>query len=176
MRRMLFLAPLVLALAACGGSSGSTSGGNVAAGPAGDPVAAVNNYVTAIKSKAFDKLGPLVCAAKRYAIVGTYTGSGMPAALLDAMTFDVQNLNVQQSSVTGDAAVVHVTGKLVSTVDAGKAKDAVKALLGNTATDDQINQMITGLSSSKDISQDVDVVKENGGWVVCSDLGSTTGG
>ena len=58
MRRILALAILVMALAACGGSSGSGGGGNVAAGPAGDPVGAVNNFINAIKAKAFDKLGP----------------------------------------------------------------------------------------------------------------------
>ena len=175
LRRILVLATLVMALAACGGSSGG-GGGNVAAGPAGDPVGAVNNFVNAIKAKSFDKLGPLTCAAKRYDIVGTFTGgSGIPSALLDAMTFDVQNLNAQQTSINGDAAKVHVTGKMVTTVDAAKAKDAVKQLIGSQATDAQVNQMIAAMNQSRDIAEDVDVVKENGGWVVCSNL-SVTGG
>ena len=174
MRRFLVLAALVLSLAACGGSSG---GGNVAAGPAGDPVGAVNNFINAIKAKSFDKLGPLVCAAQRYEIAGSFTGggAGIPAALLDAMTFDVQNLNLQQSSINGDAAVVHVTGKIAITVDAGKAKDAVKQLMGGQATDDQVNQAIAAMSKSQDLAQDVDVVKENGGWLICSNLAATGG-
>ncbi len=127
-----------------------------------------------MKAKAFDKLAPLVCAAQRESIVGSVTGatSGVTKALLDAMTFDFQNVNAQQTSINGDAAVVHLTGKVVTTVDAGKAKDAVKQMLGNNATDDQINQMIAAMAQSRDISQDVDVVKENGGWVVCSAIGT----
>ena len=170
MRRILILATLVMALAACGGSSG---GGNVAAGPAGDPVGAVNNYINAVKAKSFDKLGPLVCAAKRYQMVGAFTGA--PSALLSAMTFDVQNLNVQQTSINGDSAVVHLTGKLVTTVDAGKAKDAVKQLMGSQATDQQVNDFITAMTMNKDIAQDIDVVKENGGWVTCSSLSGIGG-
>ncbi len=168
MRRMVVLAMLVMTLAACGGSSG----GNTAAGPAGDPVGAVNNFVSALKAKSFSTIGNLVCASMRYDIAGSFTG-GAPSALLDAMSFDVQNLNAQQTSINGDAAVVHVTGKIVTSVDAGKAKDAVKQLLGGQATDDQINQAIAAMSTSKDIDQDVNVVKENGGWLICSDLGGS---
>ena len=75
MRRILVLAVLVTALAACGGSGGSTTGGNAAAGPAGDPVAAVNNLIDAMEAKAFDKIGPLVCAAKRYEITRARSGA-----------------------------------------------------------------------------------------------------
>ncbi len=171
MRRILILGMLLVVLSACGGSSGS-GGGGAANGPAGDPVGAVNAFVNTVKAKAFDKLAPLVCAAQRESIVGGITGtsSSMPAGLMDAITFDFQNLDAKQTSINGDSAVVHVTGKLVTTVDAAKAKDAVKQLLGGQATDDQINQMIAALGQSRDISEDVDVVKENGGWVVCSQI------
>jgi hypothetical protein len=57
--------------------------------------------------------------------------------------------------------------------DAGKAKDAVRQLLGSQATDDQVNQVIAGMSKSQDLAQDVDVVNENGGWLVCSNLGGS---
>ncbi len=170
MRRILILGMLLVVLSACGGSGGG--GGGAANGPAGDPVGAVTGFVNTIKAKAFDKLPPLVCAAQREAIVGGITGSsaGMPAALMDAITFDFQNLDAKQTTLNGDAAVVHVTGKLVTTVDAAKAKDAVKQLLGSQATDDQVNQMIAALGQSRDISEDVDVVKEGGSWVVCSQI------
>lgn len=178
MRRMLFLAPLVLTLAACGGSSGSTTGGNVAAGPAGDPVAAVNNLINAMKAKAFDKMGPLVCAAKRYEIVGSLGNGGAPSDLANAMGFDFKDLKVDQTSINGDTAVVHVAGTMVITLDATKGKDAVRNMLqaaapsGSTVTDDQVNQVLAGFANgnSTPIASDMQVVKENGGWVVCSDL------
>jgi hypothetical protein len=172
MRRFLVLVGLVFAIGACGGS-----GGGAANGPAGDPVGAVNGFINTIKAKAFDKLPALVCAAKKDEILGPFAGGGSPGpqqALMNALSFDFQNGNVQQKSVSGDNAVVHVTGKLVTTVDANKAKDAVKQFLGDQATDDQINQFVTSMNSSRDIDEDIDVVKENGGWVVCSALTSST--
>jgi hypothetical protein len=182
MRRMLFLAPLVLALAACGGSSGTAGGGNVAAGPAGDPVAAVNNLINAMKAKAFDKIGPLVCAAKRYEIAGALTG-GLTGGLADAMGFDFKDMKVNQTSINGDSAVVHVEGNMVLTLDAAKGKDAVRKMLqdaapsGQTVTDEQVNQVVSGFGTGNTtpIKSDMQVVKENGGWVVCSDL-NTSGG
>jgi hypothetical protein len=177
MRRLLVLAALVVSLAACGGSSG---GGNVAGGPAGDPVGAVNNFINAIKAKSLDKLGPLTCAAKRYEIIGSMSVN-TSADMLDAMNFDFQDLKVEQTSVSGDAAKVHVAGKLVLTLDPTKGKEAVRKALqaaapsGTQVTDDQVNQMMTLFASGKpaDISSDVDVVKENGGWVVCSKFGTS---
>lgn len=171
MRRFLFLVVLVVSVAACGGSSGG--GGGAANGPASDPVGAVNGFINTIKAHAFDKLPALVCAAQKDAILGGLTGGSNSAAqaLMAAMSFDFQNGNVTQSSVNGDNAVVHVTGKLVTTVDAGKAKDLAKQVLGGQATDDMINQMVAAMNTSRDVDQDVNVVKENGGWVVCSNIG-----
>ena len=180
MRRMLFLVPLVLALAACGGSGGSTTGGNAAAGPAGDPVGAVNNLINAMKAKAFDKMGPLVCAAKRYEMTGAL-GSGLPGGLADAMSFDFKDMKVNQTSINGDSAVVHVEGSMVMSLDAAKGKDAVRKMLeqsapsGQTVTDEQVNQVVSGFGNGNTIpiKSDMQVVKENGGWVVCSSLSSS---
>lgn len=177
MRRSLVLVALVVALAGCGGGSSSGGGGNVPEGPSGDPVAAVNGFVNAIKAKAFDKLDKLVCAAKKDDIIGGLTGNSPDAqALLAAMTFDVKDLKVEQKSVSGDTAVVHVSGTLTTTVDPDKGKDAVRQMFGASlpsgaqVTDDQVNQMIAALNQERPIDTDVDVTKENGGWVVCSDL------
>ncbi len=180
MRRILVVVALVATLAACGGSSGG-GGGGVATGPAADPVAAVNNVINAYKAKALDKLGPLTCAAKRAQIAGGLS-SNTPPELIDAMTFDFQDLKVEQTSINGDNAKVHVTGKLALTLDAGKAKPAVRKMLeaqapaGTTVTDAQVDSMLAIFGSGKpnDISTDVDVVKENGGWLVCSQLGTTS--
>ena len=178
MRRILILAVLAVSIVACGGSSGG--GGNVAAGPAGDPVGAVNNVINALKAKALDKLGPLVCAAKRDEILQNFSAN-TPADLLDAMTFDFQDLKVEQTSINGDAAKVHLAGKLKLTIDEGKGKPAIRKMLeaqapsGTTITDEQVNQMITAFGNyqATDISSDVDTVKENGGWVICSNFATS---
>ena len=178
MRRILLLAVLAVSIVACGGSSGG--GGNVAAGPAGDPVGAVNNVINALKAKAFDKLGPLVCAAKRDELLQVFT-AGVPADLLDAMNFDFQDVKVEQTSINGDAAKVHVAGKVKLTLDEAKGKPAIRKMLearapsGTTVTDEQVNQMVTafGAGQTTDMSSDVDTVKENGGWVICSNFGTS---
>lgn len=180
MRRTLVLIVLVVTLAGCGGSSGGGGGGTVPDGPSGDPVAAVNGFVNAIAAKAFDKLDKLVCAAKRDDIIGGLTGGAPGAqALLDAMTFQVKDLKVEQKSVTGDSAVVHVTGSVTVGIDPAKGKDAVRQMLGASmpsgaqVTDQQVDQVMSAFGQTRALDSDVDVVKENGGWVVCSDLGTS---
>jgi hypothetical protein len=182
MRRSLVMVILVVALAGCGSSNNGGGGGNVPNGPSGDPVAAVNGFVNAIKAKAFDTIGNLVCAAKKDEIVGGLTGGTSTAqALVDAMTFDVKDLSVEQKSISGDNAVVHVKGTLTTTVDPAKGKDAVRQMFaaampsGTPVSDDQVNQMLATLDQERPIDADVDVTKENGGWVVCSDLSGSGG-
>ena len=180
MRRMLFLVPLVLALAACGGSGGSTTGGNAAAGPAGDPVGAVNNVINAMKAKAFDKMGPLVCAAKRDAITGASgeRPAGWPA---DAMAFDFQDLKVNQTSINGDTAGGARHRQAVVTLDAAKGKDAVRKMLragapsGTRRSRRRRSTRWSGLRQRQHgpSRATCDVVKENGGWVVCSRLSTS---
>jgi hypothetical protein len=175
MRRLVLLSVLVLSLAACGGSGGG--GGNVAAGPAGDPVGAVNNVINAIKAKAMDKLGPLFCSAKRDALVAS-AGGGAPSDLVAAMTFDFKDLKVEQKSINGDNAVVHVGGKMSATIDQAKGKDAVRKMLqaaapsGTQVTDAQVDQAMTTFGQINEIplDTDLDVVKENGGWLVCTSI------
>jgi len=179
MRRFLVLATLAVALTACGGSSGGGGGGNVAAGPAGDPVGAVNNIINAVEAKAMDKLGPLYCAAKRDELVGS-SGAGAPADLLAAMTIDFKDLKVEQKSIDGDKAVVHVAGSMVSTIDQAKGEDAIRKMLaaaapsGTQVTDAQVDQAMTAMANDQTlpIDSDIEVVKENGGWLVCSSLGT----
>lgn len=181
MRRSLILVILIAALVGCGGSN-SGGGGNVPDGPSGDPVGAVNGFVNAIRAKAFDKLDKLVCAAKHDAILGSLTG-GAPGAqdLLAAMTFDFRDLKVEQKSVSGDNAVVHLAGTADIVIDPAKGKDAVRKLLaasmpsGAQVTDAQVDQVISTFARTQALDADVDVVRENGGWVVCSNLGGSDG-
>lgn len=179
MRGSFVVAVLVLVLVGCGGSN-SGGGGAVPNGPAGDPVGAVNGFISALKAKAYDNLGKLVCAAKQDDILGSVTGPGANRALFDAMTFDIKDLKVEQKSATGDSAVVHVSGTISTTIDPAKGRDVVRQLFGASmpsgaqVTDQQVDQFITSMNTRRPIDSDVDVVKENGGWVVCSDLSGST--
>jgi hypothetical protein len=51
---------------------------------------------------------------------------------------------------------------------------AASAPSGTQVSDQQVDQVITSFTQSRALDDDVDVTKENGGWVMCSVLGSET--
>lgn len=178
MRRLVLGLALVAVLAGCGGSGGT----------AGDPVAAVNNVINAIKSKQFSSIPPMLCTAKRDTLAkkldpGAAAASGAPGnagqVMRDAMSFKIDNLQVNQVSNDGSKAVVSVKGQMTVTIDPGKAKDVAKAILtgmGQTPTDAQVDQMAQqltqGTAKPTDIDSQVDVVKEGSAWLLCSSFTS----
>ena len=98
------------------------------------------------------------------------------------MGFDFKDMKVNQTSINGDSAVVHVEGSMVMTLDPAKGKDAVRKMLeqsapsGQTVTDEQVNQVVSGCRQRQHgpgSKSDMQVVKENGGWVVCSSLSTS---
>jgi hypothetical protein len=177
MRKLAFGLALVVMLSACGGSSG---------GAAGDPVAAVNNVITAMKAKQFSSIAPMICSAKRDEIAASLDPAAALASaapgvaaqtILDAMAIDFSDVSVTQTSVSGDNAVVAVKGQMKITVDPAKMKEVVKAILlaqGLPADDATINMAMQSLTSemasTKPIDSQVNVVKENGVWLVCDNL------
>ncbi len=178
MRKLALGMALVVVLAACGGSSGG--------GAAGDPVAAVNNVINAMKAKQFSTIAPMICSAKRDQIASSLDPAAALASaapgvaaqtILDAMSIDFSDVAVTQTSVSGDSAVVNVKGQMKITFDATKMKDVVKSILAAASqpTDDAtVTQMLsllsTQMSSTKPIDSQINVVKENGAWLVCDTL------
>ena len=158
-------------LAACGGG-----------GSAADPVGAAKALMQAVQDKKFDTLGTLVCAAQKDALTKTFDPSaGLGSAgidvkaMLDAMTISTSGVQYTQKSVSGDNAVVSITGNMTIKIDRAKFTPILKQILktqtGQDATDDQVNQMMdaatSALEKGQDLTQDMVVVKENGKWVVC---------
>ncbi len=157
-------------LTACGGG-----------GSGADPVSAVKSLMQAVQDKKFDTLGTLVCAAQKDALTKTFdpsaslAGTGIDVkAMLDAMTISTSNVQYTQKSVSGDNAVVSITGNMTIKLDRTKFKPIMQQILkaqGQDVTDDQLNTFMDAAASSfetgQDLSQDMVVVKENGKWVVC---------
>jgi hypothetical protein len=178
-RRAWLVAGLALVgLVACQGSGG---GGGAAAGT---PEAAVQNVLDALREERFSDIGPMVCSAKRDQIlrqidIATALASSAPGIdpqeILDAMTMAFDDLQVTRLSEAGDKALVSVKGKLTIAIDEAKARDLVRAMLtatGKTPTDEQVDRFLpiltAQLEKGQPIDSQVEVVREGGAWLVCS--------
>ena len=162
---------LSIVLTACGGG-------------AADPAATVKSAMDAVTSKQFDKIADFACAAKKDQVksqlnpAAQLANAGMDAAttqqLLDSMTITLTGADFTKVSESGDKAQVKMTGKLSMKFDREKLKVVVTALLksqGMDATDAIVNQALDQVSSQmeqgQDISNTVDLIKENTKWVIC---------
>jgi hypothetical protein len=161
---------LSVLLAACGG------------GAASDPVGVVKAVMQAMVDKKFDQIASMTCAAQQDKVKQTFNPAGAlgqttgadAAKILDTMTISLQNPEYTKVSEEGDKAVVQLKGKLLIKFDKEKLtallKDVLKAQ-GQNLTDEQFTAALDGLTGmmeqGQDMDQKLDVVKENGKWVIC---------
>jgi hypothetical protein len=170
------LAAAVLAasfvVAACGG------GGN-----SGDPTATVKDFVSLVEQKQFDKIPDIACAAEKDNVKGQFdignqlAGSlqGVDAkAITDAMTIKFENLEVKEVEKSADKAKVALKGTLKMSVDKTKMTDLVKKVLETEGmpVDDatvamMLDSMVGAFEQGEPVDSSVDLVVENGKWVVC---------
>jgi len=171
-RILAVLFALSLVLSACGGGAGA------------DPAGVVKDAMTAVTNKQFEKIADFACVAKKDQVANQFNpatqlaSAGMDAAtakqLFDSMNIALANPEFTKTSETGDKAVVAMKGKLTMKFDREKLKVVVTALLksqGMDATDVIVNQALDQVSGQleqgQDISSTVDLIKENGKWVIC---------
>jgi hypothetical protein len=157
-----------LIVAACGG------------GNSGDPTATVKDFVSLVEQKQFDKIPDIACAAQKDAmkeqfdIGGQLAGSleGVDAkSITDAMTIKFDNLEAQRSRSppTGEG----LGGDLKMSVDKTKMTDLVKkAPAAQTCRWTMLPWRYAGLmvgafEQGEPVDSSVDLVVENGKWVVC---------
>jgi hypothetical protein len=167
---MIIVIALSALLTACGGG-----------GAASDPTAVVKEAMQAVANKQFDKLAEFTCAAKKADIenifnpAGALAGAGIDAQkVLDAMTISIQDAEYTKVSEEADKAVVQMKAKMNIKVDKEKFKvvlmDIAKAQ-GQELPADQIDailEMAAGqLEQTQDVDNEIDVIKENGKWVMC---------
>ena len=154
-------------------------------GAGGDPSATVKDAMTAITGKQFDKLADFACAAKKTEVQNQFNPAAALAnqgmnkddvqKLLDSMTISFDNPQFGTPAISGDAASVPMQGKLAIKLDKDKLKAFVSSALQgqgvSNLTDDQINQALDAvagqLEQGQDISTTVDLIRENGKWVIC---------
>lgn len=167
---MLFVLSVVLT--ACGG------------GASADPTSTVKAALDAVVNKQFDKLVDYSCAAKKDEVASQLNpaaqlaNAGMDEAttkqLLDSMNITLTGAEFTKVSEEGDKAQVQMKGMLTMKFDREKLKAVVTALLkaqGMDASDEIVNQaldQVAGqLEQGQAIDNKVDLVKENGKWVIC---------
>jgi hypothetical protein len=149
------------------------------------PVAAVDAVLDAIVAKDLEASAPLVCEEKRDEVVGAfdlatlYGASGPDAGtLVDALRLSIEGRAVTELSQVEDTASVQVEGTLVAGVDETTARAWVgRALqLAGQPTDDAsvdgfLADFLAVLAAGTDLTSTVDVVRRDGDWQLCDDLG-----
>jgi hypothetical protein len=160
-----------LVVAACSGGS------------SGDPTATVKDFVSLVEQKQFDKIPDIACAAEKDAmkeqfdIGGQLAGSleGIDAkSITDAMTIKFENLEVKEVEKSENKAKVSLKGDLKMSVDRTKMADLMKQVLAaqGMPVDDatvatMLDSMVGTFEQGEPIDSTVDLVVENGKWLVC---------
>ena len=181
-RRWSFLAGGLLALSMIGAPA-------LAAEPsADDPVATVNGLLDTIAAKDFAAVSSFVCAQYAEEVASTFDLAAQMgeipgvdlAALIAGLQFTVDPRTATLVSNDGAAAVVDLQATLSMALDETVARDFVKQLLeaqGQDASDAMIDAVLPELMAqfegqTTDLSESVDLVLENGVWLVCEAFGS----
>jgi hypothetical protein len=93
------------------------------------------------------------------------------------MTFTIDGRDVSLLSEEGDTASVQMSGTLRVTIDETLARDWMKSLLEEVGqpTDDAtvdtfLAEMTADMAEGEDLTATVEVIRENGEWLVCDDL------
>ena len=181
-RRWSFLAGGLLALSMIGAPA-------LAAEPsADDPVATVNDLLDTLAAKDFAAVSSFVCAQYAEEVASTFDLAAQMgeipgvdlAALIAGLQFTVDPRTATLVSNDGAAAVVDLQATLSMALDETVARDFVKQLLeaqGQDASDAMIDAVLPELMAqfegqTTDLSESVDLVLENGVWLVCEAFGS----
>jgi hypothetical protein len=177
--RSAALVPLLLSLlvVACGG-----------AGPADEAAAVVKTAVALAGAKDIAGLQALACAGRAEQLTtliglpaqlgGTLLPGVDTATLIDAVRLDVSGLTVGASVVTGDTALVPVSGSLKVTFDKTVMRPVVEKLMaaqGTKMSPEQLDALLSGLADygqDLPLDQQIKTVREHGAWKVCPDLPS----
>lgn len=154
---------------------------------ADDPVATVNGLIDAIVTKDFGSVRNFVCAqyadqvAERFDItaqLGEMPGVDM-AALIGGLTFTADPRSATLVSNDGTNAVVSVQATLSATLDETVGREFIRQLFvaqGQEPTDADIDAMMPQLMAqfqgkTTDLDEQVQMLLENGLWLVCEPFG-----
>jgi hypothetical protein len=174
----LFISTMVLS--ACGGG-----------GDGNGPTAVVENVVDAMQTMDVEKASEYFCEEKKSEITaGLEQGFAELEAmglnvdeLLEAFKLEMKDMKYEEKSQEGDEAVVHVSGTMSLAFDAEKLREFLKkamAATGQEVGDDELDFVVNMFQSmagqEAPVDGDVNLIKEDGDWVVCDDLNFLEGG
>lgn len=158
-------------------------GAGLVARAADTPTAAVDGILDALEAKDFSGVGPFICAELREdalsaldisAALGELPPGVDAAAFLDALTISLDGRSTALVREEGDTAAVAVTGTMRVAIDEAAAETFVRAVLeasGQPATDEMVAMTVPMLlelfAEGTDMSEELDVIREDGEWVVC---------
>jgi hypothetical protein len=160
------------------------------ASAADTPETAVNELLDAVGSGDLTGLEALVCEAERGAVremfdIGAQLGLPAADSATQPLTFGISDRSTELLDQADDAATVRVTGTLTVDVDEEQLRDLVRAMLeadqgpdDPPVSDEDLDFMLplisSAFSSGQPIDEEVTLVLEDGGWLVCGGLGEST--
>jgi len=174
----------VASVAPSAAPSASASASQAAAGGVNSDLAkAVQDAFAAIQTGGVAAAIPLTCAAKQAEAAQAFAGASATSLtqlgvkmedLLSAMKLTWSNLVIKSATATGDKGTVAYSADLKVDLDATKMRAIMKTVLAakgqpvdDAALDTVMAAMQPQLSKSQHVDDTVDLVKENGKWVMC---------
>lgn len=165
---------LVLALGACSGTPAANTD---------NPAGTVSAAFAAAQSGGITKLADFACAAHKNDIAAAFGGADLsglsalgikPEDITGAMAMTFDNVTTKEVTKSESAATVHVTGDMKMSIDKDKFKVLMKTVMaaqGAPVDDATLDTMMTAMSSqlsqTQKLDEDVNVVKEDGKWLLC---------
>lgn len=157
---------------------------------ADSPEAAVNELLDAVSSGDLTSLETVVCEAEREAVremfdFGAQLGLATGETPTQPLVFDISDRSTELLDQDEDSAMVRVTGTLTVDVDEEQLRDLVRAMLeadrgpdDPPISDEDLDFMIplfsSTFSSGQALDEEITLVLEDGGWLVCGGLGEAT--
>lgn len=165
---------LVLALGACSGTPAANTD---------NPAGTVSAAFAAAQSGGITKLADFACAAHKNDIAEAFGGADLsglsalgikPEDITGAMAMSFENVTTKEVTKSDTAATVRVTADMKITIDKDKFKALMKTAMvaqGQPVDDATLDTMLTAMSSqisrSQKLDEVVNVVKEDGKWLLC---------
>jgi hypothetical protein len=154
--------------------------------PAADPVAAVNAFLDALDAGQWSVLPALACSTEREGFAASYDPAAQtffsPEAvqqLFESLDVAIADRAVAVTSSDEESATLSLAGTLTWTISDEGLSAFVEALAAEASPapsadeKDLAARSLRSTLESRALAPEVQVVAEDGGWLVCSDLLTT---
>lgn len=147
---------------------------------ADSPEAAVNALIDAVEGGDLESIDALVCEAERDAVRAMFDPSEAMGLSADDLPIDfhIDDRALEVVSEDGDEVIIRLTGTMSMDVDEAEMETVARAMLEaemGEVSEEDIEQMLPfmmmAFSQTAPVDEDITVVAEGGGWLVCGGLG-----